>query len=67
MKRQPLAPSSVLVEFWLADGRPAGTGISFALDEGFDLAPSPRPTRLPLRLTLLPRRKRLSPTRRRMS
>jgi len=65
MKRQSFAPSSPLVEFWLADGRPAGPGISFPLD--VDLAPAPRATRLPLRLTMLPRRKRLSPTRRRMS
>ena len=65
MQRQPIAPSSPLVEFWLADGRPAGPGVSFAFD--VELAPPPVAPRHPLRLTFLPRRKRLSPTRRRMS
>ncbi len=65
MKWQTHAIPSRLVEFWLADGKPAGPGVSFSLD--FELAPPARPTRLPLRMTVLPRRRRLSPTQRRMS
>jgi hypothetical protein len=65
MNRQSLTPSSRLVEFWLADGKPAGPGVSFSLD--FDVTPPARPTRFPLRMTVLPRRRRLSPTQRRMS
>ena len=65
MNRHRFDPSARLVEFWLADGKPAGPGVSFSLD--FELAPPARPTRLPLRMTVLPRRRRLSPTQRRMS
>lgn len=65
MKRQAPSSSPRLVEYWLADGRPAGPGISFSLE--VELPPPARASRLPLRMTVLSRRKRYLSSRLRMS
>ena len=65
MNRQTQSPQPDTVEFWLVDGTLAEPGISFAFDP--DVTPPPRPSRVPLRMSVLPRRRRLSKTQTRMS
>ncbi len=72
MKRQSQRTPLQRVEFWLATGKLAGPGVSFALDT--EIAPLARTTAMPRALaadssamTVLSRRRRLSPTPRRMS